>query len=357
MIEIKNLSIQIGGFSLKNLNLSIKDQEYFIILGPSGAGKTIFIECLAGLHRVKKGEIRIDGKNITSLTPEERGIGYVPQDYVLFPFLNVTENIQFGLKRGKYDKAKVQEKTLTMANLFAITNLLARDTRTLSGGEKQRVALARALATSPQILLMDEPFSALDPQTSKYLRTELKQIHRRLGITTIYVTHDLMEAVNMADRLAIVMDGRIEQVDEPEKLLFSPCNERVSDFIGAPNIMDCASCKSTEQGVLEVDCQGLKLLVPHDGNTINKIAILPRHVYVSETRPRGPGVNSFIAKIVNIMPCTETMRISLEIGSNRLIAEIPHHIYADMDLEPGKNVHVILRMKRIRAFENKTPLA
>jgi ABC-type sugar transport system ATPase subunit len=352
MIEVKNLSIQIGEFSLKNLNLSINDHEYFIILGPSGAGKTVFIECLAGLHRIKKGEIRVNGKNITQLSPEERRIGYVPQDYVLFPFLNVAENIQFGLKRGQYDKSKVQEKTLAMSDLFGITHLLERDTRTLSGGEKQRVALARALAISPQILLMDEPFSALDPQTSKYLRTEMKQIHRRLGITTIYVTHDLMEAVNMADRLAIVMDGRIEQVDEPEKLLFAPCNERVSDFIGSPNILDCDYCKSSERGIMEVGCQGLKLVVPHDGNNIHKVAILPRHIYVSETKPRGPGVNSFIATIVNIMPRTETMRISLKIGNTGLIAEIPHHIYADMDLEAGKDVHVILRMKRIRAFEN-----
>jgi ABC-type sugar transport system ATPase subunit len=355
MIEVKNLSVQIGEFSLKNLNLTVKDQEYFIILGPSGAGKTVFIECLAGLHRIKKGEIRIDGKNITPLSPEERRIGYVPQDYVLFPFLNVAENIQFGLKRGKYDKSKVQEKTLAMAKLFGITHLLERDTRTLSGGEKQRVALARALSTSPQILLMDEPFSALDPQTSKYLRTELKQIHRRLGITTIYVTHDLMEAVNMADRLAIIMNGTIEQVDEPEKLLFSPCNERVSDFIGAPNIMDCDYCKRTEQGIMEVGCHGLKLIVPHDGDNVHKIAILPRHIYVSETKPRGPGVNSLIAKIVSIIPRTETMRISLKIEDNILIAEIPHHIYADMDLETGKDVYVILRMKRIRAFESRIP--
>jgi len=301
----------------------------------------------------KKGEIWVDGKNITPRSPEELRVGYVPQDYVVFPFLNVDENIQFGLKQGKHDKSKVREKTLAMAKLFGISHLLERNTRTLSGGEKQRVALARALSTSPQILLMDEPFSALDPTTSKYLRTELKQIHRRLGITTIYVTHDLMEAVNMADRLAIVMDGKIEQVDEPEKLLFSPCNERVSDFIGAPNIMDCDYSKSTEQGIIEVGCQGLKLVVSHDGDNIQKIAILPRHIYVSEPKPRGPGVNSFIAKIINIVPRTDTMRIYLGIGNNKLIAEIPHHIYADMDLEIGKNVYVILRMKRIRAFESR----
>ncbi len=354
MIEVKNLSIQIGGFSLKNLNLSVGDQEYFIILGPSGAGKTVFMECLAGLHKIRRGEVWVDGKNITPLSPEERRIGYVPQDYVLFPFLNVAQNIQFGLKRGKYDKSQVQEKTREMARLFAISHLLERDTVSLSGGEKQRVALARALATSPRILLMDEPFSALDPQTSKYLRTELKQIHRRLGITTIYVTHDLMEAVNVADRLAIMMDGRIEQVDKPEHLLFSPCNERVSDFIGAPNILDCDYCERSEHGIMKVSCRGLQLIVPHEGENIRKIAILPRHIYVSETKPRGPGVNSFIAKVISIVPRPDTMRISLEIGDHKLIAEIPHHIYQDMDLETGKSVHVILRTKRIRVFESRS---
>jgi ABC-type sugar transport system ATPase subunit len=353
MIEVKNLFIQMGEFSLKDLNLTIKDKEYFIILGPSGAGKTVFLECLAGLHRLKRGEIWIDDANLTHLSPEERKIGYVPQDYVLFPFLNVADNIKFGLKRGKYDKLHVQKQMLAMADLFGITHLLERDTRSLSGGEKQRVALARALATSPHILLMDEPLSAVDPQTANYLRTELKQIQRRLGITTVYVTHDLMEAVNMADRFAIIIDGKIEQVDEPEKLLFFPCNEHVSDFIGAPNILDCDYCKSTEQGVMEVGCNGLKLMVPYDGNIIHKIAILPRHIYVSENKPRGPGVNSFMARVIDIIPRTDTIRIYLEMNNNKLVAEIPFHIFKEMDLKAGKEVYVILRIRRIRVFESR----
>jgi ABC-type sugar transport system ATPase subunit len=353
MIQIKDLSIQLGEFSLKDVDLTINDKEFFIILGPSGAGKTVFLECLAGLHRLKKGQIGIDGKDITRTPPEERKIGYVPQDYVLFPFLNVAENIQFGLKKGKYDKLKVQSRMLVMAELFGITHLLERDTRSLSGGEKQRVALARALIASPQILIMDEPLSALDPQTAKYIRTELKQIQRRLGITTIYVTHDLMEAVNMADRLGILIGGRIEQVDEPEKLLFFPCNERVSDFIGAPNILDCDYSKNIGQGVMEVGCHGLKLVVPYDGDNIHKIAILPRHIYVSETKPRGLGVNSFMAKILDIVPRSNMVRIYLETDGNKLVAEIPHHIYQEMDIQTGRDVHVILRMRRIRAFENR----
>ncbi|MDA3832410.1 MAG: ATP-binding cassette domain-containing protein, partial [Spirochaetales bacterium] len=150
MIEIRNLSIELGEFSLKNINLTIDDREYFVILGPTGAGKTIIVECIAGLHRIKQGEIWIDGINVTRLAPEERNIGYVPQDYVLFPFLNVADNIAFGLRQAKYPKTQTVEKVRALSRLMGVSHLLNRDTRSLSGGEKQRVALARALAISPK---------------------------------------------------------------------------------------------------------------------------------------------------------------------------------------------------------------
>lgn len=136
MIEIKNLSIKIGDFSLRDINLVIRDKEYLVVLGPTGAGKTVLMECLAGLHRIKQGEIWTDDMNITHLPPEERKIGYVPQDYVLFPFLNVQENILFGLKRGKYEKTEILRQMMILADLLGINHLLSRDTRTLSGGEK-----------------------------------------------------------------------------------------------------------------------------------------------------------------------------------------------------------------------------
>ena len=175
MIEIKNLSIRKGDFSLQNLQITIRDKEYFVILGPSGAGKTVFLECVAGLHKIKTGEIWADKTNITHFVPENRGVGYVPQDYVLFPFLNVKDNILFGLKQSKHTKTEVHKRVQVLADLLGITHLLDRDTRTLSGGEKQRVALARALAPSPRIVLLDEPLSSLDVQTSKYLRLEYTQ--------------------------------------------------------------------------------------------------------------------------------------------------------------------------------------
>ena len=352
MIEIKNLSIDLGEFFLKDVNLAIGDGEYFVILGPTGAGKTVLIECIAGLHRIKKGEIWLDQNEITHLTPEERNTGYVPQDYVLFPFLNVLDNIAFGLKQAKYTKPKIQERVKHLASLMGISHLLSRDTRSLSGGEKQRVAIARALAPSPRLLLLDEPLSALDSRTSKHLRLELQRIHRQLGVTTLHITHDLMEAVEIADRVAVIQNGRVEQVAEPEKLLFYPQGEGVSDFIGAPNILDCDYCHSLGNGVMELGCGGLKLVVPHEGNSVQKVAILPRHIYVSETKPPGPGVNCFKGTVTDIKYTSHNARIGIEVAEINLLAEIPHHIFEEMDLTVGKEVFLILRMRRIRVYEN-----
>lgn len=356
MIEIKDLSIDIGEFSLRDINLAIGDGEYFVILGPTGAGKTVLMECIAGLHHIKQGKIWLDKSEVTHLTPEERNVGYVPQDYVLFPFLNVVDNIAFGLRQAKYTGAEIQGRVKNLARLMGISHLLSRDTRTLSGGEKQRVAIARALATSPRILLLDEPLSALDHRTSKSLRQELRRVHRELRVTTVHITHDLMEAVEMADRVGIILNGRVAQVAEPEKLLFYPEGEGVSDFIGAPNILDCDYCHGIGQGVVEVGCGGLKLVVPHDGNSIQKVAILPRHIYVSGTKPPGLGVNCFKGSITDIKYASNTVRMWIGVGEKNLLAEIPQYIFEEMNLAVGREVFLILRLRRIRVFEGKDSL-
>ncbi|MCK4863704.1 MAG: ABC transporter ATP-binding protein [Dehalococcoidales bacterium] len=352
MIEIKNLSLRLGEFHLKDINLSIGDGEYFVILGPTGAGKTILMECLAGLHRIKQGEIWVSQREVTHLASEERNVGYVPQDYVLFPFLNVVNNIAFGLKQTKSLSDEIQGRVNKLADLMGISHLLHRDTRSLSGGEKQRVALARALAPSPGILLLDEPLGALDLRTAKYLRLELKRVHHELGLTTIHITHDLMEALEMADRVAIIQGGQVEQVAEPEEMLFYPEGERVADFIGAPNILDCDYCRDLGQGILEVGCGGLKLTVPYEGGKVRKVAILPRHIYVSETRPPGLSVNGFQGNITAIKSGGNTVRIWIDVADTNLMAEVPSYIFEEMNLAEGKEVFLILRMRRIRCYES-----
>jgi ABC-type Fe3+/spermidine/putrescine transport system ATPase subunit len=353
MIEINGLSLRLGEFHLKDINLSIGDGEYFVILGPTGAGKTVLLECIAGIHQIKQGVIRFDDADVTRRLPEERNLGYVPQDYVLFPFLNVFDNIAFGLKQAKTTRAATREAVGKLADLMGIAHLLRRDTRSLSGGEKQRVALARALATSPRILLLDEPLGALDLRTAKYLRVELRRIHRQLGLTTVHITHDLMEALEMADRVAIVQGGQVEQVAEPEKMLFYPEGEKVAEFIGAPNILDCDYCRDLGKGVMEVGCGRLKLTVPHEGGAIHKVAILPRHIYVSETRPPGLSVNGFQGFITAIEPVGNMVKIRVEVEANHLMSEIPSYIFEEMNLAVGKEVFLILRMRRIRVYESK----
>jgi ABC-type Fe3+/spermidine/putrescine transport system ATPase subunit len=351
MIEIRALSLHIGDFHLKDINLSIRDGEYFVILGPTGAGKTVLMECIAGLYRSRQGEIWLGGTEVTQLASEERNVGYVPQDYVLFPFLNVAENIAFGLRHAKYSRDEIQQRVGRLTDMVGVSHLLRRDTRSLSGGEKQRVALARALAPSPRILLLDEPLSALDQRTAKSLRLELRRVHRELGLTTVHITHDLMEAMAMADRVAVIQSGRVEQVAEPEKMLFYPEGERVADFIGAPNILNCDYCHDLGQGIMEVGCRGLKLTVPHEGGHAHKVAILPRHIYVSETRPPGLSVNGFQGRVTSIRPAGNTVRIWIDVADTSLMAETPSYIFDEMNLEVGKEVFLILRMRRIRVYE------
>jgi ABC-type Fe3+/spermidine/putrescine transport system ATPase subunit len=352
MIDIKNLSLHLGEFYLKDINLSIGDGEYFVVLGPTGAGKTVLMECIAGLHRIRTGEIWFDRTEVTQLVPEERNVGYVPQDYVIFPFLNVFDNIAFGLKQARYAASEIKERVNGLAELMGISQLLRRDTRTLSGGEKQRVALARALAPRPGILLLDEPLGALDLRTARYLRLELRRVHRELGLTTIHITHDLMEALEMADRVAVIQNGQVEQVAGPEEMLFYPEGEKVADFIGAPNILDCDYCRDLGQGIMEVGCGGLKLTVPHEGGAIRKVAILPRHVYVSETRPPGLSVNGFQGIITDIRSVGNMVKIWIDVAENKLMSELPSYIFEEMNLTVGKEVFLILRMRRIRAYES-----
>jgi ABC-type Fe3+/spermidine/putrescine transport system ATPase subunit len=193
--------------------------------------------------------------------------------------------------------------------------------------------------------------SSLDGQTAKHLRAELKQIQKDLGITTIYVTHDLAEAEEMADRIAVIHDGSIEQVAPPKEVFFYPRSEAVSDFIGAPNILDCDSYRELEQGVIEVKCSGLPIIVAHEGDTVERIALFPRDIYVSDTCPPGAGVNRFKGTVVSIRYIGDSVRLDVKVGEKKLVTEVPQHIFNEMELAVGKEAYLILKLRRIRTYE------
>lgn len=348
MIEIRDLSVNFGSFSLGDINLTIGDREYFVILGPTGAGKTILIECIAGLYRLRKGSIWIDGNDVTALPPERRRMGYVPQDYALFPFLNAAENITFGLRAQNAHKHEIEDKVNTLAHLLNISHVLNRDVRTLSGGEKQRVALARALATSPKILLLDEPLSSLDVRTAKYLRLELRRLHEELGVATIHVTHNLIEAEELADRTAILNMGKVEQIGTSEEVFFYPKSETVSDLLGTPNILDCDHYEPIGHGLAEALCGGMSIILPFHGDGIKRIALFPRDIYIATHKPPGPELNRFKGIVTEINPFSALVRLRVQIEGNNLLAELPKDLFEEMDIRIGQEVFVILKLRRLR---------
>ncbi len=179
------------------------------------------------------------------------------------------------------------------------------------------------------------------------------QLQRKLEVTTVYVTHDLTEAEEMADRIAVIQDGHVEQVATMEEVFFFPRNERVSDFIGAPNILNCERCHALGNGVIEASCGDMRIVLPYVGNSVQRIAIFPRDIYVSQTKPPGPEVNRFRGTITSINHSHDAVRLKLRSGGNSLLAEVPHHIFEDMDLAVGKEVFLILKLRRIRAYEGK----
>lgn len=344
-IELKSIS----NFICNKVNLKIFDKELFVLLGSNGAGKSTLLNIIAGLTNYE-GEVLFDKININKLPTRKRKIGYLFQDLHLFPHFNVFSNIAFSLKIMKKNVNKTESRVEELLDLLKIKNLANRYPRELSGGEKQRVALARALSSDPEVLLLDEPLSKIDLQSSKYFRTELKQVQKKLGITTIYVTHNLKEAEEIADRIAIMHKGNIEQVGKPEDIFFSPVNENVSEFIGRPNILICNKIINLGNGIARVDCHDLSIIIPNDHKVVSKIALLPQDIYISKTLPPGPNINRFKGRIIDINISNEIVRIMVRVGSKTLCSELPYYLFERMDLQIGKDVFLIFKLKNIKCL-------
>lgn len=220
--------------TLKDIDLKIEDGEFLILVGPSGCGKSTLMNCIAGLEDISGGEIRVDGADISSASPKDRDIAMVFQSYALYPTMTVQENIAFGLKMRKIPAAKIEEEVSRVAKLLQIEHLLGRKPSQLSGGQQQRVAMGRALARRPKIYLFDEPLSNLDAKLRVEMRTEIKLMHQRLKTTTVYVTHDQIEAMTLGDKVAVMKDGIVQQFGTPKEIYTNPANLFVASFIGSP---------------------------------------------------------------------------------------------------------------------------
>ena len=224
-----------NGFqAITDFNLTINDGEFIVFVGPSGCGKSTTLRMIAGLEKINDGTFKIDDKLVNDLSPKDRGVAMVFQSYALYPHLTVYENMAFGLELAGFDQDIIRERVMEGARILGLTEYLERKPRNLSGGQRQRVALGRAIIRHPRIFLMDEPLSNLDAKQRVAMRSELVRIHRQVGATTIYVTHDQIEAMTMADRIVVINLGRIQQVGTPKELYFDPQNLFVAGFIGDP---------------------------------------------------------------------------------------------------------------------------
>lgn len=239
IIEVKGVSKFFGEkTALDNINLSIKKGEFVTILGPSGCGKTTLLRLIAGFQTASEGVIRIAGEEITQTPPHKRPVNTVFQKYALFPHLNVYDNIAFGLKLKKMPKDTVLKKVKAALKMVGMTDYEYRDVNSLSGGQQQRVAIARAIVNEPEVLLLDEPLAALDLKMRKDMQMELKEMHKTLGITFVYVTHDQEEALTLSDTIVVMSEGRIQQIGTPTDIYNEPINSFVADFIGESNILN-----------------------------------------------------------------------------------------------------------------------
>ncbi len=347
MIAIEDLHIDLGEFALRGIDLEVEDGDYMMILGPTGAGKTVLLETIAGIYEPDRGKIYLDGEDITRISPRNRFLGMVYQDYMLFPHLTVEDNILFGLKARKVKKDKAVGRAMKLANMLSVSHLLHRRPDTLSGGEQQRVAIARALAVEPKVLLLDEPLSALDPETRASLRDELRRIREMTDTIMVHVTHSLDEAFLLGNRMAIMDAGRIVQIGDVGEVFKKPNSRFVADFVGITNIYRGIS--SRENGLFSIAVNGNRLLsvAPVDGDVYTTIR--PESIMLSLDPVRSSARNTLKGRIARILDEGRVVKVVVDVGI-QMIAAITRYSFEDMELGVGKEVYLAFKATDVHVF-------
>jgi len=343
-IELKNVTKEFGTVAaVRNISFSVKDGELMALLGPSGGGKTTVLRMIAGLEMPTGGDVYIRGQRVNDVSVQQRNIGFVFQNYALFKHMSVFKNIAFGLKIKKWKRADVVTRVAELLKLFGLEGLDHRYPHQLSGGQRQRVAIARALAPQPSVLLLDEPFGAVDAKIRQELREWLVTLHHDLNVTTIFVTHDQEEALEVANRIVIFSRGVLEQVGTPREVYEQPANEFVARFIGAMNVVEPEVRGGVARlGELEFPAPGQL-----DGQTL-RIGFRPYAVQISADLTQ----HRFRAVLRHTFFLGVLLRVELELPSGLTIrARMTKEEYAHQGLEDGKEVSFQIRQYRVLAGE------
>jgi sulfate transport system ATP-binding protein len=346
-IELKNVTKQFGGVAAVNsVSFSVNEGELMALLGPSGGGKTTVLRMIAGLEMPTSGDVFIRGQRVNNLSVQERNIGFVFQNYALFKNMNVFKNIAFGLKIKKWKRADIKARVAELLVIFGLAGLEKRYPHQLSGGQRQRVAIARALAPKPSVLLLDEPFGAVDAKIRQELREELVKLHHDLNVTTIFVTHDQEEALEISNRIVIFSRGCLEQVGAPREVYEQPANEFVARFIGVMNVLDT----EVKDGVARV---GELQFPAHDqpNGTRLRIGFRPYAVQASTDLTLFP----YRAILRHTFFLGVMLRLEFELSSGlSLRSRMTKEEYAQLGLEDGKEVSLQIRKYRVLAKEDST---
>ncbi len=348
MIQISNLKVELGNFTIDDISLKVNEGEYFIILGPTGAGKTIILESIAGLHQIKGGQIWLKDIDVTNLEPEKRGVGIVYQDQTLFPHLSVKENIVFGLRLRKTSKQDINEALDWITGLLGISPLLQRLPLTLSGGEQQKVALARALVTKPTVLLLDEPLSSLDPETREGLQDELRQLQRHLNMTTIHVTHDFEEAVALGHKIAVIAGGKLKQVGTPEQIFRHPNSEFVARFAMTRNIFT-GKVVHNASGRAFFATSGANFLLDGSPDGMEHATIRPEDILLSHEPVNDSEHNCLSGVITRIINKGSILFVTVNLPPAVSCLATRRH-FEELGLREGQQIYVIFKGSAIHLF-------
>lgn len=351
-IEVKDLTLNFGSVSvLKNMNLDVAEGEFVVLLGPSGCGKSTLLNCLAGLLDITDGQIFIKGKNVTWSEPSERGIGMVFQSYALYPQMTVRGNLSFGLKNARVPQAEIDKRIARAAAILQIEPLLDRKPAALSGGQRQRVAIGRALVRDVDVFLFDEPLSNLDAKLRSELRVEIKRLHNQLGNTMVYVTHDQIEALTLADRIAVMKGGVIQQLAAPLEIYNRPSNLFVAGFLGSPSMnflhgQTVEGGKAFQFGATRIDLAG------YEGGAILErdqaiLGVRPEHISVSTSPIAGPSIPAEV-EIDEHLGADSLLWLKAE-GTNMSV-----RVPVEGRLPAGTKVHLGLDIAKASLFDTKT---
>ncbi|MDO8683247.1 MAG: sn-glycerol-3-phosphate ABC transporter ATP-binding protein UgpC [Armatimonadota bacterium] len=345
--------------AVNNVSLEIKDKEFLVLVGPSGCGKTTALRMIAGLEEITDGEIYIGDRQVNDVSPKDRDIAMVFRNYALYPHMSVYDNMAFGLKLRKVPKVEIRRRVKEAADLLGMEDLLERKPKQLSGGQRQRVALGRAIVREPKVFLMDEPLSNLDAKLRVQTRAELIKLHRRLGITTIYVTHDQVEAMTMGDRIVVMRDGLVQQVDAPLGLYNKPVNMFVAGFVGSPS-MNFLNVKLEYDGDIYINGGCFRVKAPIENTEklqryIGKevvFGIRPEDIFDKEIAGMiKPSPDNTANATVDVMePMGPIVSAYLTCGSHSMIATID----AETQMKEGQEVEVVFDMSKTHLFDKDT---